>query len=259
MTVAAEAEQLALSLLRLQALVDETCFPAVIRRPSERAYVSINPGDTGPNASTNRNRIMLAGDGGLTRRGFADLFDLFAREDVDRFFVWLTPGPGRETVEAWLEQKELQPNAWVDYLALACVPSLSEPPRTELTVREVTPEEAGALGADEDVAWPQLIPLSGRPDVSTWFAFDGERPVASALLWVHEDIGYLGWGLTREADRGRGAQSALIAARMARAHELGLRLAVSETLSILKASLANLQRAGLQVLYDKPVYEVRRG
>ena len=44
-------------------------------------------------------------------------------------------------------------------------------------------------------------------------AFDGSRPVATAALAVFEDLGYLLSGATREADRKRGAQQALIAKR----------------------------------------------
>lgn len=56
------------------------------------------------------------------------------------------------------------------------------------------------------------------------------------------------------ADRKRGAQQALIAARLKRAEALGCAMAVSETLNILEHSLRNLQRAGFREVYEKEVY-----
>ena len=52
-------------------------------------------------------------------------------------------------------------------------------------------------------------------------AFDGARPVAIGALAVFEGVGYLTAAATAEADRKRGAQSALIAARIDRARALG--------------------------------------
>lgn len=69
-----------------------------------------------------------------------------------------------------------------------------------------------------------------------------------------DEIAYLLSAATSEADRKRGAQQALIAARLARARQLGCAIQVSETLSILEHSLRNLQRAGFREIYEKEVY-----
>lgn len=60
---------------------------------------------------------------------------------------------------------------------------------------------------------------------------------------------------TRESDRRRGAQQALIARRVERAEQLGCSMLVSETLYMLEPSLRNLQRAGFEEVYQKEVYE----
>jgi GNAT superfamily N-acetyltransferase len=78
--------------------------------------------------------------------------------------------------------------------------------------------------------------------------------VAIASLAVFEDMAYLLSASTNEADRGRGAQQALIAARLAYAEKLGCAIAVSETLNVLEHSLRNLQRAGFREVYEKEVY-----
>jgi hypothetical protein len=60
--------------------------------------------------------------------------------------------------------------------------------------------------------------------------------------------------IAAEPDRRRGAQQALIAARIAKANELGAGLIVAETLTMLESSLGNLERAGFREVYEKEVY-----
>jgi hypothetical protein len=67
-------------------------------------------------------------------------------------------------------------------------------------------------------------------------AFDGSLPVAVAALVVFEDLGYLFAAATAENDRKRGAQQALIASRVQRAHQIGCSTLVSETLYMLEHS-----------------------
>jgi GNAT superfamily N-acetyltransferase len=64
------------------------------------------------------------------------------------------------------------------------------------------------------------------------------------------DVGWLGIASTLAEFRGRGAQSALLAARVARAHRLGLRLLVTET----ETSYGNVLRAGFGERYVRPNY-----
>jgi hypothetical protein len=59
---------------------------------------------------------------------------------------------------------------------------------------------------------------------------------------------------TAEGDRRRGAQQALIAARVDLAKRLGADIIVSETITNLTSSLANLQRAGFRTVYETEVY-----
>jgi GNAT superfamily N-acetyltransferase len=86
-------------------------------------------------------------------------------------------------------------------------------------------------------------------------AFDRRRPVASAVLCVSSELGYLSLARTAEPARRRGAQRALIATRIEKARALGCRTLASETLSILPTSLGNLLKAGFQPVYEKEVYE----
>lgn len=78
-------------------------------------------------------------------------------------------------------------------------------------------------------------------------AFDGDVPAAFAALIpdrAGDGFGHLGWAGTITNRRGRGGQSALIAARVSRAAELGLRWCVSETNTAIPTSLNNLSTLG---------------
>jgi len=114
--------------------------------------------------------------------------------------------------------------------------------------------ETAGVGRLEGVVWPEYLRSLGAPGVHHFMAFEAERPVASAVLCVFEQLGCLSLALTAEPFRRRGAQRALIAKRIAKAMALGCRTIVSETLSILEDSLGNLQNAGFEVIYEKEVY-----
>jgi predicted GNAT family acetyltransferase len=71
-------------------------------------------------------------------------------------------------------------------------------------------------------------------------------------------VGYLMGARTSESFRKRGAQTAMIAARVEEARRLGCTLISTQTLTMLKDSYSNLTRAGFEVAYDKEVYEWAR-
>jgi len=103
--------------------------------------------------------------------------------------------------------------------------------------------------------WGEYERSLGKEGFTHFMAFDGVRPMAVGALAVFERLGYLTTAVTAEGDRGRGAHSALIAARIAKARELGCTALAVETLTILERSLRNLERAGFRVVYEKEVYE----
>ena len=78
------------------------------------------------------------------------------------------------------------------------------------------------------------------------------------MLYANGDAGWLGVASTRADYRGRGAQSALLAARIERAGELGLRLLVTETGAAEDdepgTSYRNILRAGFEPAYVRPNY-----
>lgn len=77
-------------------------------------------------------------------------------------------------------------------------------------------------------------------------------PAAAAILTISDGIAYLANAATLPAFRGRGCQTALIAARVADAAEAGCELITSGA-EFGSPSQRNLERAGLRVGYTKPV------
>ena len=254
---------LSLKMKRLSAWLDGRCEPdRLVRKvfdgpPFGQCYVTIDRNRQGRFASINMNRVYLCGtEAGLTPDGIERLIELFRAEGVERFFVWLSPGPDMETVRGWLEARGLSRIRRTGYPTLWRRARSSFSFRTDLSVREVGVDEIVAsreqLGA---TLWPGYLRSAGKENFFHYMAFDGARPVAIAALCIFEEIGYLMAAATTESDRKRGAQQALIARRIARAEQSGCSIQVSETLYMLEHSLRNLQRAGFEEAYEKEVYE----
>jgi hypothetical protein len=224
--------------------------------PFGSAYVCISPGEQSEYASSNPNRLHLCGaEPGLSADGIKGLLKLFGDAGVGRYFVWISPGPQIEVVRRWLADAGLTRRPYVSYLTLARDARETARVETGFDVREVDPQEVERLsGRLDGIVGPEYLRSLGAPGVHHFMAFEGERPVASAALCAFEELGYLGMALTVEPFRRRGAQSALIAQRIKKAVEVGCKIVVSETLSIAKHSLGNLQKAGFDVAYEKEVY-----
>jgi hypothetical protein len=95
-----------------------------------------------------------------------------------------------------------------------------------------------------------------KPGFHHFICYDDAVPIAAAALVTHHDVGYLTYAGTVESHRQRGAQSALIAHRVALAQSLGCAHIMSQTLTMLEHSLSNLRRAGFEEVFEQEVYEV---
>lgn len=95
-------------------------------------------------------------------------------------------------------------------------------------VRRAAEIYCAAFDADRVLA-PVLASLFGHPCWQFVVARSGGEPVAVGVLHVQGGAAYLMGGATLPRFRSRGAQSALIAARVARAHELGCRVVAART------------------------------
>jgi GNAT superfamily N-acetyltransferase len=106
-----------------------------------------------------------------------------------------------------------------------------------------------------------LAALYGRRGWTLQLAWDGDTPVGASGLYVEGGAGYLLLGSVLPEHRGKGAQGALLAARIDAAAELGCEVLVTETGAREPGkpdfSYANILRAGFEEQYVRPNY-VRR-
>jgi GNAT superfamily N-acetyltransferase len=136
-------------------------------------------------------------------------------------------------------------------------------PPTDLRVVPADGRHAGAFGAIVAgafglppfvAAW--LTALPGRPGWSCLVALDGATPAAAGALYVAGGVGWVAFGATLPAHRGRGGQTAILAARVARAAELGCTALAVETGARgpgrVAASYRNILAAGFAPRYLRP-------
>ncbi|CAM2157212.1 putative N-acetyltransferase domain-containing protein [Pararobbsia alpina] len=119
-----------------------------------------------------------------------------------------------------------------------------------------------AFGMDEGFdTWFGSLP--GRPRWTTYVAYDGEAPAATGALFVRGDLAWMGCGATLPEYRGKGAQSALLARRVADAMNLGATRITIETGFDAKQSPnqshRNVLRAGFDLSYIRHEYQSTSG
>jgi GNAT superfamily N-acetyltransferase len=180
-----------------------------------------------------------------------------------RHAIALAPGARPAGVAAMLRERGYAPaHAWVKFARTAAGPPA---PASDLRIERIGPEQAeeftAVLAAGFEI--PQSVTamlshLPGRPGWSWYLAHDGKTPVACGALFVHGRHGWLGQAATLPAHRRRGAQFALIAARIGAAGAAGAEVVVTETGEIVDdrptISYRNILRAGFRPVYLRPNY-----
>ncbi|WP_225854526.1 hypothetical protein [Micromonospora sp. ALFpr18c] len=137
------------------------------------------------------------------------------------------------------------------------------PGRTDLRVGPVPDELVDewtsvvlrCFGMPEQHLAPMLAAGVRDPGFRPFAAWDGTQMVAAANLFVHGEVASLNTGATLPTHRGRGAQSGLLAARVAAAAAAGCRWVTAETgrpdPGTSNPSLDNMRRLGLTLLYER--------
>jgi GNAT superfamily N-acetyltransferase len=138
----------------------------------------------------------------------------------------------------------------------------ASPVPTDLRVEETLDVAAFALASGEGTGMPpalaeELSGIVGAPGWHCFVAWDGDEPAASGALYADGELGWLGVGATRPAFRRRGAQSALLAARIEAARRLGVRRLTTETGVERGPSYRNILRAGFHEAYERPNWHSR--
>jgi GNAT superfamily N-acetyltransferase len=167
-------------------------------------------------------------------------------------YVAVAPEAKPPELADWLRDRGLEQGmGWMSFRrGLADAPARQSP----LTLERVGHAEAEAFGRivatgyglpDAAAGWAAGAHLQGW---DCWLALDGDVPAAAAGLFVSEGVGYLGFAATLPEHRGKGGQSALLAARVRQARERGCDLLVTETGELRDGlpsnSYRNILRAG---------------
>lgn len=189
-------------------------------------------------------------------------------EAVERFYderaiPALLALPEGDPGEQMLRSRGYRPTyAWVKFMRRA---TPARPAAAPVDVRPVEPSEAERMGTilsagfDLPAAFaPWFGALVGRPGWHCLGAYDAGRLVATGSLYVHARAGWITWAATDAAHRGRGAQQALLAARIEAARRLGLDLLVVETgereEGRVDASYRNILAAGFEPVFRRPFW-----
>lgn len=154
----------------------------------------------------------------------------------------------------------LRDRGWTKFVS-----SIADPPRasTELRVERDGSGEAFAEAAQRGFEVPQffrgwLSRLAGREGWQCFVAFDGDVPAAAGALFVTGRVGWVGIGATVPEQRGKGGQSALLAARIEAALAAGCEAVVTETGEPVdgqpNGSYRNIVRAGFEPVYVRANY-----
>ena len=192
-----------------------------------------------------------------------ELIAWYRETGTPRFFVQLAPGAEPSLLPEWLGSRGLfHYNNWVKLTR-----TTEEQPRivTDLTVERIgagRSHEFAAIVARgfglPDATRPWISATVGRPAWRHYLALDEGAPVAGGALYVEGTVGWLGFAATDPAHRGRGAQSALLARRIADAKTLGVKRLVVETAEDTTdrraPSFHNLRRLGFELAYVRPNY-----
>jgi hypothetical protein len=136
---------------------------------------------------------------------------------------------------------------------------------TPLNIREINAGDAKGFGmtAAAGFGMPPVVgdwlgAIVGRPHWRCFLAYDGNLPAAAGALYTDNNCGWLGIGATLPSHRKRGAQSAILAARINAAIAAGCDLLTTETgipqPGEAGPSFANIQRAGFTIAYPRPNY-----
>jgi len=190
-------------------------------------------------------------------------------EAASRFFldlgltesvVQVAPSAKPRELASWLNARGYRQGArWVKLWRL-----LDQlPAQSSLRIEQIGTAEAEAFGEVCLTAFEMPMQVSdvatamiGRTGWIHYLGFDGDTPVSTAALHVSEDVAWLGYGATLDAYRGRGWQTAMFARRLADAHDLGCRLAVTETGEEtedhpVNHSYRNMVRLGFSLAYER--------
>ena len=194
------------------------------------------------------------------------LLGRFRERGLRNFGVQLSPAARPSDLSDWLEHDGFAiSDRWTKVHRGPGVPRALE---SAVEVEEIGAEKASAFAEVTTIGFgmpvqlrPWIAATVGRPGWRHYLASLDGAPVAAAALFVAGPVGWLGVASTLPRARRHGAQSALLARRVADASAMGCRHVITETGEELpdrpNPSFRNMMRAGFAVVYHRPNYMLR--
>ncbi len=224
------------------------------------AWITMMPGA----ASWFFNRINSLGlEGAASEATLDEAIAVVESAGCTEYTVQLSPRAQPAELGDWLQERGMRVRSnWAKmYRGNDPAPS----PRTDVRIEQVAEESAAVFGGIlldtfemPRVVLPMMACHLGKPGWINYLGFDGEKPVATASMFISDDVAWLGMGSTLASHRGRGAQSAMFARRIEDGLKAGCKWFVTETGEDTpeqpNPSYHNMLRAGFKLAYMRPNY-----
>jgi len=173
------------------------------------------------------------------------------------FYVARSPDAEPPELEGWLRARGLEPGwGWMQFTR----PGSEPPPEARGGLRLSTVADGASARVFASIvcrgyglpeaAEPFLARAARAEGWTAFLALDGGVAAGAAAVWIGDGTAYLGFAATLPEHRGKGAQTALLAARLEHARSRGCELVVTETGErrdeLPSSSYRNILRAGFR-------------
>ena len=209
------------------------------------------------------NRVVGLGLAQTVGEDVLDEIDAFFADNAVSYGITLTPDVAPTELTKWLEARGFSRGyAWTKFRR-GLEPAAA--PETDLTVERIGADR-GEIFADvfqraygtPELLRPRLEQIPGEAGWQCFVAFADGAPAAGGAVFATDEVGWLGMAGTLPEFRRRGAQTALLAARIDAAREAGCGVVVTETGEPVDGrpsnSHRNIVRAGFEPVYVRQNY-----
>lgn len=204
---------------------------------------------------------------------FNRVFGVSTSDELEEAYTWMRAKAGTKFLQLNIESASDEVRRWIDArglreqgpawakLVLNSEFDTASPPN-EVTCRKVRSTESELFGSIicSGFGLPEtLIPvwasIVGKDGWSCFFALDGDTPIGTGAMYSSGNRSWLGGGTVLPAFRNRGAQKALISARIDEGTARGTSIFVVEAKlsspDTANVSYDNLKKLGFQHVYSR--------
>jgi GNAT superfamily N-acetyltransferase len=197
----------------------------------------------------------------VTAELVAEITTFYRAHGVQLATLQLAPSVIPKGWAAICEKEGITEGGW--WLKLARLGGLVESAVTDLRVDIIGAADAErwasvlarGFGMPEEQVAPMMQGVVGRPGWTAYGAWDGDELIAAATLVIAGDVAGFAGAATLPEYRGRGAQSALLAARARHAAAQGVKWLSAETGKPAdgqqNSSLNNMLKTGFEIRYSR--------